>query len=389
MKNKIHIALLYLKRFLISLLPRDKHLIVYGGAWDLLIDNAKHQFILNNENISIYKHVWLSKKRQNVNYIRQHGFWAEMSNSLRGRFFLLRAGFVIFDDSISYFANSLLAVGAIRINIWHGIPVKMLGHSSKDEDYISCNSHDRWHIIRDACVMGDYCVCPSTNVIRYLSYSFQIPPEKIVIGNYPRNRFFFMSEEERENYVVKYESDEYYETYKYIKNLKVRKIVYMPTFRDKNKYYINEAISDWVFLNNACMQAGTVLFVKVHRVTPLPETSEFSNIIILDNDMDVYPMLPLFDMLITDYSSIMFDFSLLNKKILLYPYDMEQYRMQSRPLYNYYYDLLHELSSVYNFDDFVNSMSVDFESIKSFPSNKYVDKPNDFSGVQKLIEKLS
>lgn len=47
---------------------------------------------------------------------------------------------------------------------------------------------------------------------------------------------------------------------------------------------------------------------------------------------DIYPALNLFDALITDYSSIYFDFLLLDRPIIFFPYDMENYICNDRSL---------------------------------------------------------
>ena len=39
------------------------------------------------------------------------------------------------------------------------------------------------------------------------------------------------------------------------------------------------------------------------------------------------------DLLITDYSSIFFDFLLLDRPIVFFPYDLEQYLSQDRAMY--------------------------------------------------------
>jgi len=386
--GKIHALKDIITRATVSLIPRDKKLIVYGGSWDLFIDNAKHQFILNNETMPDFRHVWLTKNKEIVDYMQEHGFQVAESNSLLGIWLLLRAGFIVYDDGINYFSKPNLAVGAHRINIWHGVPAKMIGRCKRDEDCINCNSLSKWHNIRYS-TYGEYMICTSESMVRIFSYSFQIPANKIIISGYPRTRIFFMSEKQRLEYIKKYEPDTFQKFYDEIWEMKQRKIIYMPTFRDKNRQYLTQAIPDWNKLNAACQKANTVLFVKVHRVTPLPDTSGYSNIRIMDNKMDIYPLLPLFDMLITDYSSIMFDFSLLRKKILLYTYDMEEYRSQSRPIYNYFDGLLKNLSSVDNFDDFIKSMNTDIDTIKSFPSDRFFDCPNNFEEIGILIKGLA
>ena len=47
----------------------------------------------------------------------------------------------------------------------------------------------------------------------------------------------------------------------------------------------------------------------------------YSNIKVLESESDVYPLFEKIDLLITDYSSIFFDFLLTDKPILFYPYD--------------------------------------------------------------------
>lgn len=375
-------------RCIAFIIPKNKSLIVYGGSWDLFIDNAKHQFLLNNETMVEYRHVWLTKRKDTLDYMQRHGLQSVKSDSLMGLWLLLRAAFIIYDDGINYFANQNLSVGAHRINIWHGVPAKMIGRCRKEEDCVACKKVSRWHELKFP-TYGEYLVCTSKSLMTIFSYSMQIPINKILISGYPRTHVFFMGRSELWRYVTRYESDNFQEIYKYISNLKCRKYIYMPTFRDKNKNYLTLAVPDWGRLNKACQEANTVLFVKVHRVTPLPDVSQYSNILIMDNQMDVYPLLPLFDMLITDYSSIMFDFSLMAKKILLYIFDIEQYRTQSRPIFSYFDELLEDISHVDSFDDFVKAMSVNFDDIHQFPSNVFFDSPKDFEQIPNLIRKLS
>lgn len=376
-------------RLLVALFPRNKNLIVYGGSRDLLIDNAKHQFIINNETMPSYRHVWLTKNKEIYNYMIQHHFNVVMSNSWEGILMIMTAGFVVFDDSIDHFSYSILSEGSQRINLWHGIPAKMIGTSNKDEDYVICTSKGLLYRFLCSHIKGDYCVCPSKNLSRYYSFSFKIPLNNLLICGYPRTHVLFMSEDEHNRYINKYESEDFSRLFTEIKHNTNRKIIYMPTFRDNDPDYISKAIPDWHLLNKACEAAGITFFVKVHRVTPVPKEDSFSNIVILENEMDIYPLLPLFDLLITDYSSIMFDYSLLKKKILLYTFDIQQYRTQSRPLYNFFDELLCEISHVDSFDDLLFSMSGEFDSFKPFPYERFFDAPHNYLEVKTLIEKLS
>ncbi|HZK61167.1 MAG TPA: CDP-glycerol glycerophosphotransferase family protein, partial [Anaerovoracaceae bacterium] len=57
------------------------------------------------------------------------------------------------------------------------------------------------------------------------------------------------------------------------------------------------------------------------------------NIIFLPNGFDIYEILSLCDILITDYSSIFFDFLPFNRPIVFYPYDLKTYQTSARCFY--------------------------------------------------------
>jgi len=51
-----------------------------------------------------------------------------------------------------------------------------------------------------------------------------------------------------------------------------------------------------------------------------------------DSSSDIYPLLPLTDCIITDYSSIYFDYLLINKPVIFFPYDYKKYIEYDRDL---------------------------------------------------------
>ena len=69
--------------------------------------------------------------------------------------------------------------------------------------------------------------------------------------------------------------------------------------------------------------------------------------------MDVYPLLPFTDMLITDYSSIYYDYILMDDKgVLLFPFDIEEYKKSSNRL-AFDYDEYTPGPRVYTFEDMI------------------------------------
>ncbi|WP_404764992.1 CDP-glycerol glycerophosphotransferase family protein, partial [Proteus terrae] len=79
-------------------------------------------------------------------------------------------------------------------------------------------------------------------------------------------------------------------------------------------------------LNNILIKKNEIFLIKLHPQTMNYKKKNYSNILFLENNIDIYSILPFIDILITDYSSIYYDFILLeNKKIILYPYDLPDY----------------------------------------------------------------
>ena len=115
----------------------------------------------------------------------------------------------------------------------------------------------------------------------------------------------------------------------------------------------------------------------------------YSNIRIIDSKIDVYPILPLFDLLVTDYSSIMYDFSLTEKKIVLYTYDEAQYNENIRGVYPHYYSLKKELTCADNFASLLSLLSADWEQIKKFPYDYFFNDIRNFKVIPEFIRNKS
>lgn len=75
------------------------------------------------------------------------------------------------------------------------------------------------------------------------------------------------------------------------------------------------------------------------------------------------------DALITDYSSVFFDYLLLNKPIIFFPYDYEEYLKNDRELYVDYYE---EIAGP-AFMDFSDVIKEIIETI-NLPKEKQIDQ---------------
>ena len=113
-------------------------------------------------------------------------------------------------------------------------------------------------------------------------------------------------------------------------------------------------------VNNLLIEHNTTFLIKLHKNDYSVVLNQgYSNINLLDNTSDMYPLFATIDLLITDYSSIFFDFLLTNKPILFYPYDKETYLTQNRSLYDDY-DSVTPGHKAYNFEEFYNKIELFF-----------------------------
>lgn len=129
---------------------------------------------------------------------------------------------------------------------------------------------------------------------------------------------------------------------------------YVPTFRDTQK-----DISGWLKsrnLHNFLHENNIVLVCKLH---PFDKNSLDSDLVEdfykMASDSDIYAVLKYSDALITDYSSIYFDYLLLDKPILYYVPDLEEYQEKCRGFYRPYEELTAGIKT-YNEDELINAM---------------------------------
>lgn len=373
-----------LLRCIIILIPRNKKLVVYGGALDLFIDNAKYMYIYSNDTLKDYKHIWLTNNDDTYNKIKEIGLSVVKSYSLKGLFYSLRANTYVYDDDISFFSRCIFSTGAKKIQLWHGIPLKMCG-IVRDEKPIPYY-YKNW--LFDTIIYhhktGNFIISTSSKFDIIMSRSMRVPIDNVIHATYPRTIITIMPEDKRIEFLKKYEDSNLNRLYQELSLEEKRKVIYMPTFRDSNENYLVEAIPDWENLNSFCERNKIMLYVKVHRMTPIPNVC-FSNVKVLDNKLDIYPILPLFDMLITDYSSIILDFILLKKPVCLYIYDLENYIANSRDLRHEYFEVKKHLPVARDFSELKDCILSENINISEFPINDYYEWPDSMDNIYRVI----
>ena len=216
----------------------------------------------------------------------------------------------------------------------------------------------------------DYGISGSKNISHFFSEVWGINTEQVLPTGMPRIDQY-LNEDYR-----KTKTEELYEFYPMCKGKKV--ILFAPTYRGKNKadaHYPYDLI-DFEKLYNLCADEYVVLF-KIHPWVsePVPIPAEYTDKLF---DVGTYPnindLFYITSLLITDYSSNIFEYSLMRNPMLFFAYDEIQYSF-SRGFHRDY-----ELSApgkvVHTFDELLNAIkNKDFEEYKV---NEYVEHHFDY-----------
>lgn len=210
----------------------------------------------------------------------------------------------------------------IYINTWHGTAIKHIG---KDENNLA---------VRFKTSKADLMFAQSEYDRKIFSHVFDLKKDKIVLAGLPRNdELATVSQKEINNIKKKL-------------NLPLNKkvILYAPTFREYNRDSsgcilappINlklweEKLSDkYILIFRAHYEVNKVLGIKENKF--IKNYSSYQNL----NEL-----LKISDIIISDYSSIMIDYSILERPIFNYIYDFEEYK-EKRGMY---FDLREKLQN--------------------------------------------
>ncbi len=193
------------------------------------------------------------------------------------------------------------------IQIWHAISaIKKFGYQT-----IGKTTGTDIKLAKNMCMHKnyDYVLCSSKVTAKYFEEAFNISNEKIKYLALPRLDYILQEDDEK--------TEEIYNTYPELKD-KIN-ILYVPTFRKFKKVKINDVIQriDTKKYN---------LIVKLHPLDKKNYTYLQKDGVIYDDKFKSYDLLKMCDKVITDYSSLAMESSLLGKPLYFYIYDVKLYQ---------------------------------------------------------------
>lgn len=296
---------MFLDLVLSNIFPKKKGLMVFTSSLERFGQNPKYMFLQIFEEELGAKPVWITDDKEVIEVLSKEGYKAVNSNTFKAKYLILRAEYTVYDDYCPGKLNSWLHLGSKKVNLWHGFPYKQINSDKSSEGQVIQNISRIYHKLF---YQPDFFLETSEKYLGLFPQKFR--DAETICAGYPRNDIFKDNIEGSELFAEKPDLDSY--------------ILYLPTFRG---YQTNEGLSenlDLQRLDNFLSKIGEKIVLKPHHRFSIE--GNYENIILFEEDTDIYPLVNQSKALITDYSSIIFDYMHTENPIIRFQYDKQKYK---------------------------------------------------------------
>lgn len=318
---------------------RRDWIAVIGRDNGKFLDNTKYFFLQARSLLpSATRMVFVTERRDVVALLAGSGCEVLIYPSFAGTWFLLRAGTLIVDSSewVSNWRRFLLA-GAKKIQLWHGVGYKRI-ELDKWKNEAHGGQLPFWphvyqlrklaYLITGRLLRYDV-VNTTSQFYRDRVFEPAFAARQFLVAGYPRNTFGCadgaVSELAWKNTDPRLAASipEWHRQGRRI-------ILLAPTFRDAGGLPMNLSTDSIMLLENWCRENRAELVFKFHPVEKSAVLQAGQHLHVCDPDSDLYPLMPYSSALVTDYSSIYMDYLLLDRPVLFFVPDLDEYVRNDR-----------------------------------------------------------
>lgn len=345
-------------------------------------DNPRYlfEYMRDSEEFSDYQFIWAFKKKQAIAGAKTVNF-----NSLQYYYYLSKAKYWVFNAKMApyYYKKS----DQVYLQTWHGVPLKRLGHDIIDNDstyYRSKQSYKQMVRSYDKDSRHwDYLIASSPFSAHVFETAFAFPQQKMLKVGYPRVDCLTHPDPARVEELKK----------KYHLPPHKKIILYAPTWRDNsysNTGYTFELKVDFYKWKRELGEDYVVLFKPHYLICSTYHIPQDLNnfIFFMDPNQDINDAYLVSDALITDYSSVFFDYAQLGRPIYFYMYDLAHYAEELR---GFYLKVPNDLpnDSVKTEEELLKMIKDDcFDYQRLYAFNKKFNPWNDGSACEKIISEV-
>ncbi len=305
-----------------SLFPKDNKIIIFESfLGKQYSDNPRAIYEYINDNYPEYKLYW----SLNRDIAKDYGEIKTINRlSLKWLYYMGRAKYWVTNSRLPLWLRK--SKRTVYVQTWHGTPLKKLGIDIKDVKMPDTTTEKyKENFVKEA-AKWDYLISPnpySTNIFRQ---AFQFK-QTIIESGYPRNDVLLLNRENSGTWRKKLGLPE---------DKKV--ILYAPTWRDNNYYskgkYKFDLELDLARLSKELSDEYVIALRMHYLVSDNLNLEAYRGFVY---DVSSYPNISELylatDILITDYSSVFFDYANLRRPILFFVYDIEEYEDEIRGFY--------------------------------------------------------
>lgn len=366
--------LLHTTLFSISLAtPKSKRIWLFG-AWfgEKYSDNSRYLFEATAQDCNIRK-IWISGNEDLLRDLRSRNLECYHCHSLKGLILQLRAKVFFCSINSKDFCFSTISPRNTFIQLWHGLPLKKIGFDTLRPWSL------KWiiNLIRSKTTDNyRYILSPTDSFDRIFMSAFRLGSSNILRGNYPRCDGLFSETDSAEKI-------------KSLLAITTKNILfYLPTHRNEGRSpeKIQNLINQIKTLKPLLESTDSTLIIKPHFYESENFHEECSENLIVTKDLpaDLYYCLSGATGIITDYSSIAFDFATTGKPIFFFTPDLDDYVKNDRETYFNLTDLIPE--SAATVEELSTQISRKFSNTTD-NTNKYFDiEPRSTGGFSKELQ---
>ncbi len=226
----------------------------------------------------------------------------------------------VFNDT-SYLHAFYKRPDQVYVNTWHGTPLKHLGRNVASEAVKMGNVHRNL-------LCADYLLFPNMHTADAMYDSYMMRGQSRatnLLCGYPRNSVFF-------------DEDLRSKTRKRFGLSGKKAWGFLPTYRGLNYNLDTDNIADMrSFLEYFDQHLGDdeIMYVNLHPfMAGLVDCEGLTRVRMFPEGIPSYDFLSALDGLVTDYSSVFFDFACTGRPIVLFTYDIEEYNAERGTYFN-------------------------------------------------------
>ena len=284
--------------------------------------------LMKNREYEDYTHIWVYKNENSLNDDTFQKFSSYpnviyVRNGTKQYYkFLASCRYLISNAAFPLYW--IKKEGQIYINTWHGTPLKTLGRQAKDRNLSSVINAQRNFFL------SDYMVMPNRYTIDRITEAYDLKglfSGKVIDAGYPRTDLVLNTDKNHIREILQKRLGI---------SLNGKKVVlYAPTFRSKQGESVNTAKETGEYMRKLMeiLPPDYELVFKVHNMmASFFKTDKYMADRLIFDEIETNELLSITDVLITDYSSIFFDFLCQKKPILFFVYDRQEYE-NGRGLY--------------------------------------------------------